>query len=544
MEVVVAPGPDDERALVARHLARHHRAIWRCVCARARGRCRVVAPASAFECAAADPAHVLLVAQVPSPRTHRLPPLDPDLHGGSGVWGCNTKRMSDTISIIGAGPVGCLAALYFAKSGRSVNLYDLRKDPRGEAASLEAKSINLAVSERGITALREADESLVHAVLEGSVPMKGRMIHDVHGNLASHAYDVHGRHINSVDRSKLNTMLISVAEAHENVTIYFEHRLVACHFEEDELEFSHCGTKVTTRAGLVIGADGAHSKIREILMRKVNLDYSQTYIDTLWSELYIPPDPSSSALKPLWSMHPHRLHIWPRGSFMFIALPNQDGSFTCTLFMPPRMFAQISDRSDLISFFQTHFPDALELIGEERLAKDYFESKKLPLISIKCKPYHYAGRCVIVGDAAHAQIPFYGQGMNTGFESVRLLHKLITDPSMTQEEALAKYSEERWRDAHAVCDLSMGNHTEMREKVNQRLYLVRKAIEETLDRYVPSLGIRTLYSRVSFSNERYHEALIAAERQGAWLSLFLRSGFALLLLLLIRRWRNRNQARS
>jgi len=291
---------------------------------------------------------------------------------------------------------------------------------------------------------------------------------------------------------------------------------------------------------LMIGADGAHSAVRFHLMKYARLSFQQEYIDTLWSEFHIEAaGPSVSSSIDGFKLSPNHLHIWPAGDFMFIAIPSMDKSFTCTLFMAEMHFKAIdADPSSLIPFFEKNFPGIVgRLISAEEVRKQYDTNPHLPLISIKCSPYHYASSAVILGDAAHAMVPFYGQGMNAGLEDVRTLFDILDthnaqlgpNPSPIEREAarasaLANYTALRTPDAHAINDLAMGNYREMRSDVRSPFYLLRKGIEERLDYYFPSLGFATQYSRVSFENQRYSEVQKSVKKQGEILGY---SGFGL-----------------
>ncbi|KAF3081836.1 kynurenine 3-monooxygenase, mitochondrial precursor [Orbilia oligospora] len=419
------------------------------------------------------------------------------------------------VVIIGAGPVGALAALYFAKGGWQVTVYELRGDLRNpENRSLNfTKSINLAISERGVNGIRTVDPELTETILEAAIPMNGRMIHDITGKQSSQRYDVHGRFIRSIDRSYLNGALLDQLEQMSNVELKFNHNLKRLALEKSEATFEKrlgSGEVETVRvnADLFIGADGAHSQTRYHMMKYVRLNFSQEYIDSLWCEFHLPPHPTTGDFQ----LDPNHLHIWPRQTFMFIALPNMDKSFTCTLFMPEDMFKDIVGPEALLKFFLTEFPDVVPLIGEENLIGDYLKNQKLPLISVKCTPYHYRNKCVIIGDAAHAMVPFYGQGMNCGFEDVRVLwdHINSTD-SLT--EGLNSYTLERQKDLHVINDLAMNNYVEMRSSVTSRTYLMKKNFQEFLYSWFPWMGVRTLYSMVSFSNIRYSEVTKRVKRQ-------------------------------
>ena len=407
------------------------------------------------------------------------------------------------------------------------------KDIRNET-SASGKSINLALSVRGLAGLKRA--GIDDAILSTLIPMKGRMIHSVDGGLSAQQYGVFGECINSVDRKLINAHLLTEAEKFANVNVYFEHSLQSVDLDEKTLVFENAhGSKSITSADLVIGADGAYSRVRRALMSKVRMDFSQFYIDHGYVELNMPPTASGE-----YAMDPNHLHIWPRHEFMMIALPNIDKSFTVTLFMPWKQFELIKTQSDLISFFQTHFADSILLLGQDLLVTSYFKNPHGSLVSIKASPYHYKDRALIIGDAAHAMVPFYGQGMNCGFEDTLILDDLftkhlgrpsdaslatsktsitssgITVPTAEQlERILTEYTQIRNPDAEAICDLAMANYVEMRSSVTKVSYLIRKKVETVLHKVFPSLVI-PLYSMVSFSRIPYAEAKRRARVQQAW----------------------------
>lgn len=335
-----------------------------------------------------------------------------------------------------------------------------------------------------------------------------------------------------------------------NVTLHFNHKLTGADFDRKTAWFEqHNNAKKTDHAqnptqndahwddqkrateisvnfDLIIGADGAHSATRYHLMKFARLDYQQEYIDTLWCEFHIAPrSPDSS-----FAIDPNHLHIWPGGSFMFIAIPSLDKSFTCTLFAPASHFSSVSENPEqkLVKFFHQNFPGVCpELISTSDLQKQFRENPHLPLISIKCKPYHYKSSVVILGDAAHAMVPFYGQGMNAGLEDVRVLFDILDKHGIydagtsehgsrneAREAALDEYTSQRAPDAAAINDLALRNYEEMRSGVQSPLYKMRKWMEETVNVYFPSLGWRTQYTRVSFENQRYSEVEKAVHRQG------------------------------
>ncbi|KAK4223670.1 putative monooxygenase [Podospora fimiseda] len=451
------------------------------------------------------------------------------------------------IVVIGAGPVGSLAALYAASRGNDVEIYELRGDLRDPSTTPLnfTKSINLALSERGLNAMRNAGQpKLIDHVLSATIPMRGRMIHGKrpNGELYEDAqdYDIHGRAILAIDRGGLNKRLLDILEAMPNVTFFFNHKLTGADFKKNRAWFEvrdgssskdQRPQEIEIDFDLMIGADGAHSAVRYHLMKYTRMDYKQEYIDTLWCEFQIQPKETAAdaPLNSKFVISPNHLHIWPGKEFMFIAIPSDDGSFTCTLFAPAAFYAHLeSDASGSLipPFFDKYFPGVTNLIPPEELIASFHKNPHLPLINIKCKPYHFSSSAVIVGDAAHAMVPFYGQGMNAGLEDVRILFDILdkharmdelnttTDAASTRERALNEYSTVRVQDAHAINDLALQNYVEMRASVLSPAYRFRKWLEEGLSKYFPGLGWQTKYSRVSFGNERYSEVVAKSEHQG------------------------------
>ena len=356
--------------------------------------------------------------------------------------------------------------------------------------------------------------------------MHGRMIHgrSPAGTLsqASQAYDVHGRFIRAVDRGGLNKRLLDELEAMPNVTFFFRHKMTGADFRKKKawFEITQSGDKqsserrapeIEVEFDLLLGADGAHSAARHHLMKFARMDFSQKYIDCLWCEFTIPPSKDGD-----FRISPNHLHIWPAGSFMFIALPSLDKSFTCTLFGPESLFLKLGTNSkELLSLFEQHFPGVIpDLISVDDVQRQFHRNPHLPLINIKCAPHHYSDSVVILGDAANAIVPFYGQGMNAGLESVRILFSKL-DQFDERKTALSAYTDERVIDVHSIADLALSNYVEMRSSVTSPIYKIRKLVEETLYRYAPSLGWATQYSRVSFGNDRYSEVERKSKRQKA-----------------------------
>ncbi|KAL4942040.1 hypothetical protein BDV06DRAFT_222539 [Aspergillus oleicola] len=452
------------------------------------------------------------------------------------------------VVIVGAGPVGCLAALYAAARGDDVEVYELRGDLRvpGTVPLNFTKSINLSLSHRGITAIEGSNRgSAIQEILREVVPLYGRMIHGRdNGRLweAPQAYDVHGRHNHSADRSMLSNVFLNALETLPNIKLFFNHKLTGADFNSNKAWFERRLPGDTPLPGsgssgrvpeievsfdFLIGADGAHSASRYHMMKFARVDYQQEYIDTLWCEFRIPPSPKDNDFL-ISSSH---LHIWPGKEFMFIALPSVDKSFTCTLFAPASHYATLENSTpqQLLNFFDEHFPGVCpDLISEDDLVQQFKTNPHLPLISIKCSPHHYSSSVVIVGDAAHAVLPFYGQGLNAGLEDIQVLFECLDkngvynstctkEPqSRSQARALAfqEYTQTRTPDTHAINDLSRENYVEMRWGVKRPLYRARKAIEEALYHYAPRLGWQTQYTRVSFSKQRYSEIVDRNRWQG------------------------------
>ncbi|KAL2919420.1 kynurenine 3-monooxygenase, mitochondrial precursor [Polyrhizophydium stewartii] len=441
--------------------------------------------------------------------------------------------MSDFVVVVaGGGLVGSLSAVYFARRGYTVHVFEKRRDIRSEKHA-SGRSINLALSVRGLAGL--AGAGVDQSIVETLIPMKGRMVHDTRGNLSSQPYGIFGECINSVDRKLVNEHLLTAAEKFPNLKLHFEHGIERCNFDAGEIVVSDAnGTRRTVRADLIVGADGAFSRVRADLYRTVRGRFSQAFIDHGYVELTMPPTHSGE-----YAMDPTHLHIWPRQSFMMIALPNLDRSFTVTLFMPWAKFDAIKNERDLLEFFDKTFPDAVPLLGRTFLVQEYFKNTKGALATVKCSPYNYRDRVVIIGDAAHAMVPFYGQGMNCGFEDALVLDELFTKyfgppafdkppapgakldqpierPTREKLQALLdEYSAKRNPDAEAICDLALNNYIEMRASVTHWSYLIRKNFEAVMHRIFPRLVI-PLYTMVSFSRIPYSETLRRWKAQTWW----------------------------
>ncbi|XP_006924182.1 kynurenine 3-monooxygenase [Pteropus alecto] len=403
------------------------------------------------------------------------------------------------IAVIGGGLVGSLNACFLAKRNFQVDVYEARQDVR-TATFARGRSINLALSYRGRQALKAI--GLEDQIVSQGIPMRARMIHSLLGRKSTIPYGTKSQYILSISRENLNKHLLTAVEKYPNVKVYFGHRLLKCS-PEDGLITVLGSDKVPKdiTCDLIVGCDGAHSTVRTHLMKKPRFDYSQQYIPHGYMELTIPPKNGE------YAMEPNYLHIWPRNDFMMIALPNMNKSFTCTLFMPFEEFEKLLTRSNVLDFFHKYFPDSVPLIGEQALAQDFFLLPPQPMISVKCSSFHFKSHCVLMGDAAHAIVPFFGQGMNAGFEDCLVFDELMDKFNNDLSICLPEFSRVRIPDDHAISELSMYNYIEMRAHVNSPLFLFQKNIERLLHAIMPSTFI-PLYTMVSFSRIRYHEALL------------------------------------
>lgn len=407
--------------------------------------------------------------------------------------------MKNKVSIIGAGLVGSLLALTLRREGFDVDVYEKRTDPR-LADLQEGRSINLALSDRGIRPLQDA--GVFEEISKTLVPMHGRMMHNHAGELTFQSYGSESQFINSVSRAHLNIKLIEAA-SDAGVQFFFEKKCSEVDLEAGILTFSD-GTNVASE--VIFGADGAFSAVRKRMEQTDRFSYSQYYIEHGYKELSIPPKNGG------FSLEPNYLHIWPRGNFMLIALPNNDRSFTCTLFLPfegENSFQNLSNKDQVNAFFQREFKDAKKLLPD--LTDQFFENPTGSMVTTKANPWN-RGKCVLIGDAAHAIVPFYGQGMNAGFEDVTILQQLGKKTGWNWDELLPAFSKERKRDADAISSLALNNFEEMRDHVANPDFLRRKKIEAELQKRFPDQWL-PLYSMVTFSHLPYSEALRLGEIQ-------------------------------
>lgn len=408
----------------------------------------------------------------------------------------------EKISILGAGLVGSLLSIFLAKRGYEVTIFERRSDMR-KAGAAGGRSINLALSHRGLKALEAV--GIKNKIQESCIPMPGRMIHDLEGKLDFQPYGKEGQFINSVSRAGLNQLLMNEAEAH-GVEICFEHRCSDVDFETATATFEN---GVSTTADFLFGADGAFSALRSAMQKSDRFNYSQEYVTAGYKELTMPPTADGD-----FALDPGALHIWPRGEYMLIALPNLDKSFTCTLFFPFEgvvSFEALKTESDVEKFFNDRFKDAVPFLPN--LTKEFFENPTSSLITVRCDPW-VKGKTALIGDAAHAIVPFYGQGMNAGFEDCYVFDQLLEKHGGINERLMNEYQELRIPDGNAIADLALYNFIEMRDKVADERFLLQKKIEKKLHETYPDKWV-PLYSMVTFSDFRYSEALALGQKQQA-----------------------------
>lgn len=419
--------------------------------------------------------------------------------------------------LIGSGLAGGLLAAYLGRRGYEVDLYERRADPR-EGNIVGGRSINLAISTRGIHALEQigiAKEALQHAI-----PMRGRMIHDRAGELHFSPYDVDPKKcINSIGRAALNSTVIEAAQRYSNVRVHFNHKCTGVDIDSAVAHLETANRALTARADAVIGVDGAFSAVRNSMQLDIgNFQYDESYLAHGYKELTIPPGPDGS-----WRMEKNALHIWPRKSFMMIALPNPDGSFTCTLFWEfegPRSFATTETDDDVRRFFEEEFPDAVPLMPD--LLDDFRNNPTGSLVTIRCAPWFYQDKTCLVGDAAHAVVPFYGQGMNAGFEDCVVLDECLEQFPENRERAFTEYFHRRKENADALADLAVGNFIEMRDKTASKTFRAKKKLDHALEAALPGIYL-PLYTMVTFTRIPYAKAAKRAQIQNAlvYTSLFL-----------------------
>ncbi|MFK5880282.1 MAG: NAD(P)/FAD-dependent oxidoreductase [Flavobacteriaceae bacterium] len=409
----------------------------------------------------------------------------------------------DKILIIGAGLCGSLLALRLAQRGYKIELREERSDLRKTDISA-GKSINLAFSDRGIKALKMV--GVVDKVFPLCIPMTGRMIHSIESEAFLSPYSAReGEYINSVSRGQLNGLLLDEVEKFDNVTLLFNSECTSVDLENNTATFfdKNYDKVEIVAAAIIFGADGAGSILRKemFLQRSILFSYSQQFLEHGYKELSIPPTESGG-----FRTYKNALHIWPRGEYMLIALPNLDGSFTVTLFLPHSSseysFSELNTDEKVSNFFQKQFPDALELMPN--LIEEYHNNPVGNLGTIKCSPWSYKEKTMLIGDAAHAVVPFYGQGMNASFEDVYVLDQYIEKYEGDWNKILVEYEKERKKDADAIGDLAVENFYEMRDHVSNPIFKKKRLIEMELETNHPYYS---KYSMVTFKEDMpYSEA--------------------------------------
>jgi kynurenine 3-monooxygenase len=417
-----------------------------------------------------------------------------------------------TISLIGAGLNGPLLALGLIKRGFHVEVYERRPDMR-QVSMNAGRSINLALSTRGIYALAEA--GLWDKMREITIPMKGRMMHSTASELTFQPYGKNDAEvIHSISRADLNIALIDAAER-EGVKIHFQQRCVGVNFKTGELQLrdERSGNESSIDSSIVIACDGSGSAIRNDMLKLSRFNFSQQYLDYGYKELMIPAGTNGKHL-----LETNALHIWPRGNHMLIALPNIDGTFACILFLPfdgRDSFAQLNTPSAVISFFQSRFPDATPLMPE--LAEVFFSNPTGAMVTVKCSPWHVGGQALLLGDSAHAIVPFFGQGINCGFEDCTSLLQLLDRHGADWEHVFADFEKVRKTNTDAIADLAVENFVEMRDRVADPRFLFRKKIELALEAKYP-LRFVPKYAMVTFHRVPYSTALQRGQVQDRMLS--------------------------
>src|SRR5438045_943261 len=451
--------------------------------------------------------------------------------------------MATKFVLVGSGLAGGLLAAYLGRRGHEVELYERRADPRA-GNFVGGRSINLAVSTRGIHALQQL--GIAEEVLQHAIPMPGRMIHDKSGGLHFAPYDRDPKnYINSIGRAALNTTVIEAALRYPNVRVLFNHLCTDVDLDSATAHFSRRseskgGTpspplpgysatdtatdqRVVSSADAIIGVDGAFSAVRQSMHGKLDgFVYEESYLAHGYKELTIPPGPDGK-----WRMEKEALHIWPRKSFMMIALPNPDGSFTCTLFWEfagPRSFASIKNDDQIRHFFEEEFPDAVPLMPS--LLDDFKTNPTGSLVTIRCAPWFYKDKIALVGDAAHAVVPFYGQGMNAAFEDCVVLDKCLAEFSEDRQRAFADYFARRKENTEALANLAVQNFIEMRDKTASKAFRAKKKLDHLLEGVLPGIYL-PLYTMVTFTRIPYS----AGARRARLQNRIVYAGLAVLLLL-------------
>ncbi len=418
----------------------------------------------------------------------------------------------ETIVIIGAGLCGSLLALRLAQRGYHVTVYESRPDLRTTDISA-GRSINLALSDRGFKALRLA--GVEEKARKICIQMYGRLIHDRESNTFPSNYSGRdGEYINSISRGDLNGLLLTEADLFDNLTIRFSKECKGIDLDTNTATFYDHQTKqdFEVKADVIFGTDGAGSALRKsyYLERKFLFSYGQNFLTHGYKELEIPASKDGTHL-----ISKDHLHIWPRGDYMLIALANLDGSFTVTLFLSydegEYNFNNLTSAEKVIAFFEEQFPDAVRLIPD--IAAEFFNNPTGPLGTVKCSPWYYKNKTLLMGDAAHAIVPFYGQGMNASFEDVTIFDAILGKHQGDWETIFKSFEKQRKRDTDAIADLAIDNYYEMRDHVANPIFKEKRTLEMALEKHFPN-EYSSKYSLVTFNEEiPYHQAMTQGRAQ-------------------------------
>ena len=417
----------------------------------------------------------------------------------------------EKILIVGAGLCGSLLALRMAQRGYQVEVYESRSDLRNSVISA-GRSINLSLSDRGLKALRMAGlEKKARALC---IPMKGRLMHDAASNTFESNYSGRqGECINSISRGNLNGLLLTEAEKYPNVNIHFNTKCLEIDIESKIARFQSFDSKeqFTVQADVIFGTDGAGSSLRKSYEKQFPaFKVSQEFLTHGYKELEIPADKNGGHL-----ISKEHLHIWPRGDYMLIALPNMDGSFTVTLFLSysegSYNFDNLITKEKIIEFFEKDFPDTLALIPD--VLKEFENNPTGKLGTVKCYPWAYKGNTLLLGDSSHAIVPFYGQGMNASFEDVFVFDSVLNQFEGDWATVFSEFQKQRKIDADAIADLAIDNYYEMRDHVANPLFKEKRIVEMGLEKFFPTEYF-SKYSLVTFNEHiGYHEAMTKGRAQ-------------------------------
>jgi kynurenine 3-monooxygenase len=411
----------------------------------------------------------------------------------------------EPVAVVGAGLAGCLLATLLGRRGIPVTLYERRPDPRVTGAE-RGRSINLAVSARGLDALDRV--GLREDALARALPMHGRMVHPVDGRQSFRPYSADGqRAINSISRAELNSTLLDSAERTDGVMVRFEHRLTKLDLDKGRLRFETPAGTVDESAQLVLAGDGSYSAARRAVTFRQGFDFSQDYLEHGYKELSI------AAQNGEFALDPDALHIWPRGSSMMIALPNLDRSFTCTLFWPKDELTALHTDREIIDFFRAHYPDVVDLMPT--LAHDFRHNPDGSLVTVRCWPWVHHGDAAtlaLLGDAAHAIVPFFGQGANCAMEDCIEIDRCLSEAAGDWATALAAYEQRRKANCDTIAELALDNFVEMRDRVNSPVFRAKTAAEHWLERRLPGHYL-SRYELVSFTTIPYAEIPRRMRRQ-------------------------------